>query len=272
MKRIIPKLVEYIIVRCTFFLIVSCAYDHVEKITLSKCAGSTLTIAVGDVKSTTTCGSADGSITVNASGGSGSYAYSINNGASQTSNAFINLSSGSYTLAVRDSLGCVASQLVSVNSGSSTLSVSVLSTVNSGCPTANGTITVTASGGTEPYQYKINSGSYQSSNLFTALNAGNYSVTVNDASNCPTSLTTTVSRKGPSFVSDISPIISANCATSGCHNGSRSPTLTSYSTIASNASRVLSTITSRLMPPGGSLSQTQINLITCWVNDGAKNN
>jgi gliding motility-associated-like protein len=54
--------------------------------------------------------------------------------------------------------------------------------------TPNGTITVTASGGTGPYQYSINGGtSYQSSNLFTGLSGGTYNVVVKDANNCITS-------------------------------------------------------------------------------------
>jgi gliding motility-associated-like protein len=49
----------------------------------------------------------------------------------------------------------------------------------------NGTITVTASGGTQPYSYSINGGTtYQPSNTFTGLTGGTYSVIVRDANSC----------------------------------------------------------------------------------------
>lgn len=46
-----------------------------------------------------------------------------------------------------------------------------------------GSITVTASGGTPPYQYKLGSGSYQASNVFLNISSGTYSITVKDNAN-----------------------------------------------------------------------------------------
>ncbi len=52
-------------------------------------------------------GQSNGSITVNASGGSGSYLYSINNGTNwQAVNNFTNLTPGSYTILVKDPGSC----------------------------------------------------------------------------------------------------------------------------------------------------------------------
>lgn len=52
----------------------------------------------------------------------------------------------------------------------------------------NGTITITAQGGTSPYQYSINGGTnWQSSNSFTGLGGGTYNVVVKDANNCSSS-------------------------------------------------------------------------------------
>ena len=48
---------------------------------------------------------------------------------------------------------------------------------------SNGSISVNAAGGTLPYQYRVNAGSYQSSNTFSNLLAGIYTIDVKDAQN-----------------------------------------------------------------------------------------
>lgn len=52
------------------------------------------------------------------------------------------------------------------------------------CGTSNGTLTVGGvTGGTPPYQYSLNGVTWQASNIFTGLAAGNYTVWVRDAPN-----------------------------------------------------------------------------------------
>lgn len=81
---------------------------------------------------------------------------------------------------------------------------------------------------------------------------------------------------GISFVQTIQPIISNNCALSGCHvNGQQRPTLETYEQIADNAERIEARTSNGTMPPsssGQSLSQLEIDAIACWVGDGAPNN
>ncbi|HTJ50296.1 MAG TPA: hypothetical protein VL443_12620 [Cyclobacteriaceae bacterium] len=259
----------------TAVLFSACVY-HDSEIQSSVCKSDDLSLKVAATTDASSCSAADGSITVSASGGVSGYTFSINSGTYQTDSVFSNLAIGSYTLSAKDYNGCVVSQTASVNNAESTLTLSVSTTANSGCPTANGTLTVSTTGGTAPYQYKINSNAYQSSNTFTGLAAGTYSISVIDSSNCPTTTSAVITRNGPSFASDISSIITTKCAISGCHNGSKSPNLTTYARINSNASKIKSEIVSGSMPPSnssaGSLSQTQINLITCWINDGVLNN
>ncbi|KAA3651745.1 MAG: hypothetical protein DWP98_02420 [Bacteroidetes bacterium] len=92
------------------------------------------------------------------------------------------------------------------------------------------------------------------------------------------------------FVNDIFPIISSNCAFSGCHgNGSSRDgvELSTYNSIITTAdvrpfdlsgSDLYKVITesdpNKRMPrpPANQLSQTQISLIAKWINQGAKNN
>jgi gliding motility-associated-like protein len=81
--------------------------------------------------------------------------------------------------------------------------------------TPNGTITVTATGGTPPYQYSINGGTnYQPSNTFTGLAGGTYSIVVKDANNCtstpqPATLTLVNTMTASVVKTD------ANCTTGG---------------------------------------------------------
>jgi gliding motility-associated-like protein len=61
----------------------------------------------------------------------------------------------------------------------------------------NGTITVTATGGVAPVQYSINNGNtYQSSNVFTNIAPGNYTVITRDAGACPVSQQVTILLQG----------------------------------------------------------------------------
>ena len=66
-----------------------------------------------------------------------------------------------------------------------TLSIVVNSTTPStACNPANGSITVSATGGSAPFQFSLNGGTKQSSGTFSALAGGVYTITVFDANNC----------------------------------------------------------------------------------------
>jgi len=86
-----------------------------------------------------------------------------------------------------------------------------------------------------------------------------------------------------SFSTDVTPIFAANCI--GCHTtGAQVPDLTATHAYASLTSLNLvntTTPTSSIlyikintgeMPPGGSLTQTQIGTILRWIEQGAKDN
>ncbi len=128
----------------------------------------------------------DGTISVTGAGGTPPLSYSINGGTTyQASNVFTGLSGGTYTVIIRDGLGCISAiqtiTLAPVNSLTQTVTKT-----DANC-TTSGSITINASGGgTPPYQYSINGGStYQSSNVFTGLAAGTYTViTRNPVTQC----------------------------------------------------------------------------------------
>ncbi len=154
----------------------------------------TLTLPTGptiDNVATTdpTCGNSDGTITITASGGTPPYQYSIDNGVTfQASNNFTGLAAGTYDIVVEDAGGCQATTTVSLtNVGAPSIDniTAVDPTCNGG---SDGSITITASGGTSPYQYSIDNGvTFQAGNSFTGLGAASYAVVVEDALGCQVS-------------------------------------------------------------------------------------
>lgn len=133
------------------------------------------------------CASPTGSIAVTgvSGGGSSNYLYSKNNGVNfQSSTSFANLTAGTYQVVVKDTAGCISSaKTITVQSFTSTLSASA-NISNTTCGLSNGVVVVNATGGTSPYTYKLDNGSFQAANAFNGISAGNHNVTVKDAPGC----------------------------------------------------------------------------------------
>jgi hypothetical protein len=156
-----------------------------------------------------------GTITINASGGTGALSYSIDNGASyQSSNIFSGLAPGNYNAKVRDANLCTSTTMpVTVGSYPPAIAASASSITNVSCNGGtNGSITVTASGGTGALMYS-RGGAFQASNIFSGLSAATYVITVRDANNCTFSFNATVTQ--PAAIS-----ASSSSATPSCVGGS----------------------------------------------------
>jgi hypothetical protein len=140
--------------------------------------------SVSDVRNEVCYNTRNGSITTLATGGIAPYQYKLDSGGTYTSaRTFSPLVPGAYTLFIKDSRGCEISLPKTISKTDS------LSYIISGSPpvcmgSSNATITINASGGTPPYQYNINNGSYRSSNTFTNLSAGLHQIVVKDNNNC----------------------------------------------------------------------------------------
>jgi gliding motility-associated-like protein len=134
----------------------------------------------------TNCGTSVGTITVNASG-TGPYIYSIDGGATQTSNVFTGLSAGPHTIFAQDVNNCQNTITATVTAVSSL--PSNITFTNCTCPSVNdGTATANPLLGTAPFTFTINgSGTLpgpNSTGIFTGLAPGTYTISFTDAQNC----------------------------------------------------------------------------------------
>ncbi|PLX07271.1 MAG: hypothetical protein C0596_11700, partial [Marinilabiliales bacterium] len=130
----------------------------------------------------------DATLTVLATGGTGSYTYILNGGTPQLSNVFENLSAGNYTVEVVDEMGCSVLTNELIINNPPILSAEIIADPQVSCYNcSDASLSVFVSGGTGDYQYSLNGGDYQSSNTFTGLAAGLYKVEVIDEMGCTTS-------------------------------------------------------------------------------------
>ena len=139
-------------------------------------------------------GGSDGSITVNATGGWGSYEYEVEGTsgiirAYSNDNVFTGLSADTYTVRVRDANGCIHVD-TEILGDPAAVTFTLDPDDNSCNTTTGGSITVNAIGGTGSYVYVLLDGTgseirNQTTNVFSNLGAGNYTVEVSDTNNCP---------------------------------------------------------------------------------------
>lgn len=140
----------------------------------------------------TTCfGDCDGTATILITGGTIPYAIQWDDPANQTTSTATNLCGGTYNVTVTDANNCVVGpQTVFVNQTTDITATLTISDVTcSGL--CSGSITINATGGTAPYLFSIDNGvSFQSSNLFTNLCSGAYTILITDVNGCTSSIIT----------------------------------------------------------------------------------
>ena len=127
-------------------------------------------------------GGNDGSFTVEGSGGTAPYMYSLESGPMQASGSFSTLTAGTYTVTVYDANLCEHFIIVIITEPNMPLSGQIISQTDVLCyGDATGSVTVIGIAGEEHYEYSIDGGAYQSSGTFGSLTAGTHIVTIQDA-------------------------------------------------------------------------------------------
>ena len=170
-----------------------------------------ITLATSFTQST--CGNANGSASVVASGGTPGYLYSWSPSGGSGSNA-TGLVAGTYVVTVTDANLCTQTATVVVpNAGSPTAAITA--TTNVSCFGGNnGSATVTGAGGTLPYTYAW-SPTGGTGATGTPLIAGSYTVTLTDANGCSATATVTITQPPVLSASASSTPVLCNGGTTG---------------------------------------------------------
>lgn len=145
-------------------------------------------------------GGNNGLITVSASGATPPYTYSWSPTGGNTATVS-NLIAGNYTVTVTDSIGCISVQTFTITQPQAI--VPNASTTAATCGASDGTISISASGGTGPYTYQWNPGNLTGATI-TNLSGGTYTVLITDVNNCTYNGSVTVPVTG-SLAVDITP-------------------------------------------------------------------
>lgn len=128
-------------------------------------------------------GASTGSATLTGGGGTSPYTYANGTGGYTTSGAFTGLTAGTYTFHVKDANNCIKDTTLTLTEPTA-ITGAITSVLPQCVGSADGSITITGSGGVSPYTYANGAGTYSTTNVFTALTAGTYTLHIKDANNC----------------------------------------------------------------------------------------
>ncbi len=236
------------------------------------CAVSDLAVKVTKVR-IADCGLQNGEVTLTATGGTPPYEFQLKGENPQELNVFSNLLSqiDPYNFIVTDRNGCLQSVSTLVGQKGPFTANATIS--HSGCDTSNGKIIAEPFNGVPPYKYQLGeNGTYQDENYWENLPTGIFSVWIADANNCYMGIKDIHITSGILYSEVIAPIISTSCSTTDCHGGSQSPDFREFSNIQANAEKIKSKLKDGTMSNHGSITEEEIRLITCWIEDGVPNN
>jgi gliding motility-associated-like protein len=169
-----------------------------------------------------TCnGDSDGTATVTASNGAVPYTYAWSTTPAQTDSLAIGLTAGLYIVTVTDANGCTISNSTTINEPP-LITVTTASTNVSCHAGTDGTITVTnTTAGTAAVQYSIDTGTtWQATNTFTNLLAGDYTISTQFVNGTCTITSPSIT------ITEPTPVVLSNTTTDATCNSSADGTAT----------------------------------------------
>ncbi|MES2733640.1 MAG: gliding motility-associated C-terminal domain-containing protein [Bacteroidota bacterium] len=167
------------------------------------------TIAKTDVKCN---GGSNGVVTITGvtGGANNGYVYSLDGTTFGGASSFTALKAGSYTLYVKDASGTCMQTFALTLSEPAKMVATATPTKPGSCQSTDGQIVAAVtSGGQAPFEYRLNTGAFQTSPTFSALANGDYTLTVRDANACEVTLQVKLTSAGiitatPKVISDVS--------------------------------------------------------------------
>ena len=150
-------------------------------------------------------GNSTGAIDITVSGGTGPYLFAwTGTGVVPAIEDQTGLAAGLYSIVVTDASGCSSVSVAFTITEPPILTGSITSQTNVSVSGGNdGSVTVAGAGGTPPYQYSLNAGTYQASGTFGTLTAGIYTVTVKDNNSCTKDVSVIITQPAPPLTGTI---------------------------------------------------------------------
>jgi gliding motility-associated-like protein len=179
-----------------------------------------VTISSETAEDVTCYGGDDGSITIVASGGAGGLEFSVDDGQSYFANngLFENLAADSYIVRIKDLVNCeFPGSTLTVNEPPAIIITDQIIENVSCNGLGDGSITLTATGGTGNLIYSVNDGAdyFDNDGLFTGLDGGVYNIRIRDENYCDTGdIVITIADPDP-LVIDTTSIIHATSGADG---------------------------------------------------------
>ncbi len=167
---------------------------------------NTFVINIENVQNAT-CGSMNGSFEVDANGGFEPYVFDFGNGA--TSESILDtLAAGTYYVTVTDNAGCEKMDSIEILEINAPV-LNAIEIVNENCSQANGSITLSVSGGTPPFLFDLGNGA-QMDSVFENLTAGIYPIILTDSTGCQDSIVVTLENLDAPLLA-VANVVNENC-------------------------------------------------------------
>lgn len=156
-----------------------------------------LVSSIASVKNVTCFGGSNGAVNISVIGGTQPYTYQWSN--SVTTQDLTDSKAGKYKLTIVDANGCRDTTISATIKEPTQLNVAVAKVTNITRYGLNaGAISVTVSGGVQPYKYSWSNGAITQD--ITGVPGGNYSLNVMDANGCDKSINAIISQPPPLLV------------------------------------------------------------------------
>ncbi|MBK7850667.1 MAG: gliding motility-associated C-terminal domain-containing protein [Bacteroidetes bacterium] len=165
-----------------------------DSVTVSP-SSTALVVSIDSVSGPLNCfGDTNGFASVSVTGGTPGYTYTWNTVPPQSGTTATNLAAGTYVITITDTVGCTGVDSVTITSAPQLVLTG--SSTNSSCGVANGSASVSVSGGTPGYTYAWDTLGATTSGI-NGVPAGIYNVVVTDTNGCSSSADVTVSDNIP---------------------------------------------------------------------------